>query len=92
MNGGFSFRSMLKSGSKELQVKEMEMKIEILKNDLQCLEKMIVIMVANTNYEIEQYKLRRGEEYEKLFRNVAEKELAELSLYNQLLSIPQLEV
>jgi hypothetical protein len=27
-----------------------------------------------------------------LFRNVAEKELAELSLYNQLLSIPQLEV
>lgn len=80
-NGGFSFRAMFKSGTKELQIKEMEMKIEILKNELYCMEKMIVIMVANTNYEIEQYKLRRGREYGQLFKAVAEKEMEQLNIY-----------
>jgi hypothetical protein len=51
------------------------MKIEILQYELICLEKMFRIMLININYEIEQFRLRRGKEYASLFRNVAEKEL-----------------
>jgi hypothetical protein len=51
------------------------MKIEIYKNELKCMEQMIVIMLLNSNYELEQYRLRRGREYAQLFKQVAEFEL-----------------
>ena len=31
---------------------------------------MIVVMVTNSNYEIEQYRLRRGREYHELVKSI----------------------
>ena len=46
--------------------------MEVLKNELNCLEKMMVMMIVNTNYELEEFRLRRGKEYAQMFKKVAE--------------------
>ena len=79
---------MFKGGSKELQANEMTVKIEIMKNELICIDKMMIIMVVNCNFELEQFRLRRGKEYSQLFKKIAEQEMAEMNAYEGLLSIP----
>ena len=51
-NGGFSWRSVLRKGSKELQGRELEVKREVLRKEEGCLSEMILVMVANSNYEL----------------------------------------
>lgn len=45
-------------------------------------------MILNTNYELEEYRLRRGREYSEVFKKVGELELVEIGAYEQLLKIP----
>jgi hypothetical protein len=66
----------------------MTVKIEIMKNELLCIDKMITIMVVNCNFELEQFKLRRGKEYAQMFKKVAEQEMAEMNAYESLLAVP----
>lgn len=49
---------------------------------------MILLMVANINYELLEYRIRRGKEYNQMFKKAAEMELAELAAYEELLKIP----
>ena len=84
-SGKFSFRAMFKSGSKDLQINEMMMKMEVLRNELNCIDQMIAIMCLNCNYELEQYRLRKGKEYSLIFKKVAESELTIETAYRQLL-------
>lgn len=71
-----------------MQIEEISVKIEILRNELVCMEKMILMMVLNTNYELTEYRLRRGKEYSQMFKKVSEMELAEIVAYDELLRIP----
>jgi len=66
----------------------MTVKIEIMKNELNCIDKMITIMIVNCNYELQQFRKRRGKEYAQMFKKVAEQEMAEINAYEGLLAIP----
>lgn len=46
------------------------------------------MMVIDTNYEVEQYRFRRGTDYNEVFKKVSDMEMTELTAYEQLLKIP----
>ena len=58
--GKFSIKTMFKSGSKDVKVNELTVKMEVMKNELNCLEKMMIMMLVNTNYELAEFRVRRG--------------------------------
>ena len=87
-SGRFSIKTLFKPGSKDLKVSELTVKMEIMKNELNCLERMMTMMLVNTNYQLAEYRVRRGKEYATMFKKVAEDELEEIVEYEKLLQIP----